>query len=553
MRPYQHLGFDSIFANWELHDILMFVLATGGGKTFTFTEVIREFLRQGKRCMLIAHRTELIEQAWQTLYDAKVMAGIIKAQIKPNYALPTQVCSIQTIARRKKQLLQLPPFNLIVIDEGHHVQDDNQYGAILAMYPDAKVLIVTATPYRLSGDGFLNVVPGKITKLIINATFAELIREGWLVPLRYHIGQQPDLSNVHLQGGEYVEAEAQKAMELVPLVDSYLEHCNGLQGLCFCVNVEHSMSVTDQYNASGIRAAHVDADTPPEERKEILRLYRQGIIRVVCNVAIFTEGTDFPFCQFVQLAAPTKSLSRLFQEIGRGSRPSIRVDEFMTAFARKQAILKSSKPYCLVLDNAGNWKDHPFADEDIDWSIYFAGDWKKKRTKKEDEDEPEYIEVPVYEIEGIDGSGRRKTSDPTEVEGMVLVKVTKEMRANIGAMKHMKEFTRVYEFACNAEKIEKPGYFAYYKYREHCDSNGINIPDAAWRHLKTILVDNIDTAIESFIHTTRGNGKITIPSIDAEVQKIRKRGIHRSFFDQERRKYQAGDRRYNKHALNPLS
>lgn len=542
MRPYQGQGYGAIFSAWDYHDILMFILATGGGKTFTFTEVIRDFVRQSKRVMLIAHRTELIEQAWQTLYDASILAGIIKAGCPKNYDRLVQVCSIQTIVNRKN----LPEPDLIVIDEAHHVQESNTYGGILSRYPAAKVLMVTATPYRLSGDGFVNVHPAKKTHLIVNCTLAELINEGWLVSLQYHIGAIPDLSEVRINKGDYDEDELQKAMELVPLVDSYKIHCYGMQGLCFCVNIAHSINTAKQYNDAGIPAIHIDGSTPADIRKKYLDQYRRREIWVVCNVGIFTEGTDFPFCQFVQLGAPSKSLSKIFQEIGRVTRalPGL-VDSFESANDRKAAILKSQKPFGIVLDNAGTWIEHGFADDPINWEKYFYG-WEKPKKKAKDDQEPEYIEIPIYEVQELDGSGRRTTMNLKEVEGLVLIKVTKEMRVNLHAMKHVKEFDRVYSWACGSPKINKSGYFAYMKYREHCDSNGITIPDIVWKYLKETLVDNIESEIESYLQKCREAGHTTIPSLNHDVEKIRLKGVHKYYLEKEKIKYISGDRSYFK-------
>ncbi len=556
LRPYQGKGKADIFLGWQLYDILMFVLATGGGKTFTFTEIIREFLARGERAMLIAHRTELIEQSWKTLWDAKVVAGIIKSgqkhitivnssgsEVKISVNNPErlcQVCSIQTIARRK----HLPHADLIVIDEGHHVQDDNTYGVILDRYPNAKVLIVTATPYRLSGDGFRFLVKDKETGLIINCTLKELIDEGWLVPLQYHIGSIPDLSSVDLKKGDFEESGLQKVMEMAPLVDSYLMHVRGMQGLCFCVNVAHSEFVCKQYNDAGISAVHIDANTPDDVRREYLKKYRAGLIKIVCNVGIFTEGTDFPGCQFVQLAAPSKSLSKIFQEIGRVTRPLPGiVDLYDTAEERRYYIAVSQKPYGIVLDNAGTWLEHGFADDEVDWRRYFNG-WIKPKEKKGEE--PEYIEIPIFEVMKPDGTGRKTTSIPEEVEGMILIKITKEMRVNLRAMKHIKEFDRLHEFALGCAKITKAGYFAYYRYREHCDSNGIEIPDIAWKYIRERLCDDVEKEVEGYLSKFTQPGQKHLVNIGPDVAKIRLKGVHKWYLQNQWRAYKAGDRSFIK-------
>src|ERR1044072_5029930 len=90
LRDYQLRGFNEIFQGWEVEDIIMFCLATGGGKTVTFTEAIKAILHMGKTVTLVAHREELIAQAWTHLYKNGIVAGLIKAGCKPQPHLPCQ-------------------------------------------------------------------------------------------------------------------------------------------------------------------------------------------------------------------------------------------------------------------------------------------------------------------------------------------------------------------------------------------------------------------------------------------------------------------------------
>lgn len=548
IRPYQNRGMNDIFNAWDFHDIIMFVLATGGGKTFTFTEIIKQFMLQGKRAWLIAHREELISQSWQTLYDAKIMAGVVKADQPTSYNLPAQVMSIQTISRRKN----LPPApDLIVIDEGHHVTEDNTYGKILERYPEAKVLIVTATPYRLSGDGFRFLVKDKETKLIVNCTLKELIEDGWLVPLKYCVGSIPDMSGYELVAGDYKDEDAASAMKMAPIVESYLTHANGKQGICFCVNIEHSKEVCEKYNQAGIPAIHLDANTNKDVRRAILERFKKKEYLVVCNVGIFTEGTDFPNAEFVQLAAPTKSLSKFFQEVGRVTRPLTGILEGLdTAAERIAAIANSMKPYGIVLDNSGMWKEHQrFPDEHIEWEYYFNG-WKQDKKKKNQEEEPEYIEIPVFIVEDPVTGARRRTNKIEEVDGMVLIEMTNEMRRNLKAMKHLQEFDRLYKIGLENSKVNKPGYFAYYKFREHCDSKGIEIEDIAWKYLRETLCDKIEMEINNYIEKAKELGRTVIPSMNSDIADIRTKGVLKFFLKKEWENYKAGTRMPLGHRIN---
>lgn len=530
LRPYQAQGFADIFGAWEENDVVMFVLATGGGKTFTFTEIIRHFYERNFRSMLIAHREELIVQAWDTISTEKMVAGIIKADYPNRHEQPIQVCSIQTLARRKG----LPDFDLIVIDEGHHVTDGNTYGRILAQFPRAKVLIVTATPYRLSGEGFTDIVPGKKTKLIINSTLKQLIEEGWLVPIKYCVGSIPDMSGVPIIRGDYKEDDAKRIMELAPLVESYQDLAAGKSGICYCINVEHSKEVAAAYCAAGISAVHVDAQTPAEHRAQAWEAFRSGEIKVVCNVGILTEGADFPSCDFIQLARPTKSLSMYLQMVGRGTRAVAGlVDLYETADGRRSAISLSSKPNAIVLDNAGCWLDHGFPDDDSDWNYYFNG-WNKNKKQVGD-----IIEIPVYEIEDPDTGARRSTKKINEVAGMILVEITREQKVVLQSTILISEFEKIYRFALNNSfKFKKPGYFAYYRMVDFCNSKNIEMKPEIWLHMQKRLVTEIDSKIDSFLREQQDGRRVVILSMNQIVKEIRETGVNRVFLQSERTAYQ---------------
>jgi superfamily II DNA or RNA helicase len=485
LRPYQKEGFTEIFSSWETDDILMYVSATGSGKTVLFVEVIKRLLFEGKRVMLIAHRQELITQAWQTLYDNHIYAGIIMADYPERFELPVQVCSVQTIARRTI----LPPADYIVIDEGHHATRDNTYGAILKKYGSAKVLAVTATCCRLSGEGFEYLHPYKKTKLILGKSLKELTDEGWLVPLKYFAASIPDLSEVHLKGGEYVEEEARKQMELAPIVESYLEHANGKRGICFAINVEHSIAIAGQYWRAGIPAAHLDANTPNEERKQIFADFKTGKILVVVNVGIVTEGADFPNCEFVQLARPTKSLSLYLQELGRVTRAlSGIIDNAPDQATRINNIAQSKKPFGIVLDCAGCLIDHLGPYWPHDWRRYFLG------TKKEKKIAIETFEMLVFVAEDKNGN-RIRTTKPEEVEGLRLIEITYEEQRKLINITSIKEFDKYYEMYKEMPAIKVPGFKAFYAFTSYCEKKNILMVDEIWNYLYKRLAYDVEAKL----------------------------------------------------------
>lgn len=486
LRKYQADGTTAIFESWKADNKnVMYQLCTGGGKTVLFVGIIKKFIAAGKRVVLLAHREELITQAWNHLYKNNILAGIIKADIKPNYDLPCQVASIQTCARRKK----LPPADLIIFDEAHHCQDDNSYGNLLIdHYPKARVLGVTATPYRLGGKGFTTI----FNQLILGPSFRELIDMGFLCPLEYFLASIPDLTKVSIKGGDYKEDEAEEAMKLAPLVESYTEHCNGMSGVVFAVNVHHSKTIVDQYNDAGIKAAHLDAKTAPEERQGILKAFKEGRIKIVSNVGILTEGFDFPDMQFVQLARPTKSLSLFLQMVGRVTRPdNAAISAATTDEERRVLLAASKKPYGIVLDNAGLYREHGLPDDPIDWERHFIG--RDKKVKKIDQ----IIEMIEFIAEDDDGREIR-TKNPLEIEGLKLIRVDRTIREKIVNLISLKEFDRIFEMfkaISNkpGSKMVKPGFTALNSYKDYCRKNNILMNEVVWEYLmKKLAIEPID-------------------------------------------------------------
>lgn len=543
IRPYQTKAEEDILTAWQSCQRVMFQLPTGGGKTICVTNLIRHLIVQGKRIMFIAHREELISQAWQTFYKNKIVSGIVKSGIEPNWALPVQIGSVQTMTRRKA----LPKADYFIIDEAHHCLEDNSYGRIIKEhYPEAFVLGVTATPYRLGGRGFTKV----FDILIESVQLSDLIQMGYLVPLRYFVSSIPDLTNVKITAGDYAEEQAAKAMGNAPIVESYKEHADGLTGLVFAVTVEHSKKIVEQYTTAGVRAEHVDANTPLDIRRGIFQRLRDRTTLIVVNVGIATEGVDIPNIDFVQLARPTKSLSLFFQMIGRGTRADNEIiKEGNSDEDRRFLISCSSKPHCIILDNAGLWAEHGLPDQPINWQKHFNGYKRPKKTPEE------MIEILEYIAEDEDGRTVR-TKIPKEVEGLKLIEIRKTERDRIVNLTSLKEFDRLYALFKNLPKINKPGFKAYFEYREHCLRNSFLMTDDVWAYLDRRLVGeaaDVERELQSqadkkfeHIMTRYGSNPKDKDFLMANVQKrldkdfadLRRVSVPAGFLKKEKQKYE---------------
>jgi len=337
IRDYQRQGIQEIYEAWKSVRRVMFQMPTGTGKTVLFNRIVKQELERGNTVLIIAHRQELIEQNARRLKDDfQINAGIIMGRHPTNLSLPVQVASIQTLSNR-----DYPSLNpsLIIIDEAHHVVAAS-YIKLLSEYPEARILGVTASPIRLSGEGFTD----SFDTLITSKSIAEFIQDGHLAQIEYRgrkeIWSKLDLSSVSIDNkGDYDPNQLSLRMRqdfvMANLIQSYLSYAKGKKMIVFAVNVEHSEDIVKRYLDEGFAAAHLDAKTNKRKRNEIINEFKTGKIQILSNVNIVSEGFDVPDCEVVQLARPTKSLAMYLQQVGRCMRPS------------------KNKPYSIILDNIG--------------------------------------------------------------------------------------------------------------------------------------------------------------------------------------------------------
>ena len=62
LRPYQKEALDAVENDWASgFPRTLLVLPTGCGKTIVFCKIVEDMVRQGNRCLILAHRGELLE------------------------------------------------------------------------------------------------------------------------------------------------------------------------------------------------------------------------------------------------------------------------------------------------------------------------------------------------------------------------------------------------------------------------------------------------------------------------------------------------------------
>jgi len=363
----------------------LLVLPTGGGKTTIFAYITTEAAKRGNVVFLLCHRAELVKQISMTLgafgQEHQVIAptAIINQTRVAHFAAygrsliqasTVYVASVQTLINKIDGLHHKP--SLIVIDEAHHLTRESTWGRIIAAYPDARLLPVTATPCRLDGKGLGIAHAGYADDIIIGQTMSALIESGHLCDYRAYCPPSAlDLSSVKTTAGDYNKGQLAEAIDKPTITGDAVKHyhrlLSGKRAVVFCVSVAHAEHVAESFTLTGVRAESLDGTLSPDERAARIKRFTDGVTLVLTSCDVISEGFDLPAIEAAILLRPTKSLSLYLQQVGRALRPF------------------PGKKDAVILDHVGALSRHGLPDSDREWTL----DGAKKRGRKSGTDEPD--------------------------------------------------------------------------------------------------------------------------------------------------------------------
>ena len=320
LRKYQQESINSIQEEWNNgRKRTLLVLPTGCGKTVVFTKLAEEMVKQGKRVLILAHRTELLEQASDKLFK---ITGLRTALEKADSTAIGSWCrvsvgSVQTL-QRDKRLNQFPKdyWDVIIVDEAHHILSDG-YMKVMKYFDVANVLGVTATPDRSD----MRNLGSYFESLAYEYSLVQAIKEGYLSKIKaLTIPLSLDLSNVSMSAGDFKASDVGTALDpyLEQIADEMVKQCADRKTVVFLPLVKTSQKFRDILNAKGFRAAEVNGES--KDRAEVLQDFEDDKYNVLCNSMLLTEGWDCPSVDCVVVLRPTKVRALYSQMVGRGTR-----------------------------------------------------------------------------------------------------------------------------------------------------------------------------------------------------------------------------------------
>jgi DNA repair protein RadD len=349
LRPYQRQTLDALY-DWFYKNPSgnpCVVLPTGAGKSHVIASLCEEALAfPDQRILMLTHQKELIEQDVEKLliHYPSAPVGIYSASIGKKEIAPITFAGIQSIRGKASILGSL---SLIIIDECHLVshKEEGTYRTLIQelvqINPALRVVGFTATPWRL-GHGLITDGSALFDAIIQTSSISDLQSQGYLCPLRSKTTVEKLCTDgVHMRGGEFIESELQKAVNIHTTTESVVKEViekakDRNHWLIFCTGVEHARDTCRVLNEQGIISDCVTGETPKNEREQILSSYRNGKIQAITNANVLTTGFDFPGIDLIVMMRPTMSPVLYMQMAGRGLR------------------IQDGKKDCLVLDFAGN-------------------------------------------------------------------------------------------------------------------------------------------------------------------------------------------------------
>jgi superfamily II DNA or RNA helicase len=247
------------------------------------------------------------------------------------------VTNIHQLAERAEGWLKKfdpDAFDLIVVDEGHHNAAPS-WRKVFEAFPEAKVVSLTATPFRADGAE----VEGEV---VYTYRFREAMRRGYIKDIRSENVAPAELYFTY--EGEARHHTLDEVLELreedwfskgvalaeecnVSIVDASIVWLRDLrttgtnhQLIAAACSIDHARQIRALYQERGLEADVIHSRLEPAEKDEILRRLRSGLLDVIVQVAMLGEGFDHPPLSVAAVFRPFRSLSPYIQFVGRAMR-----------------------------------------------------------------------------------------------------------------------------------------------------------------------------------------------------------------------------------------
>lgn len=329
------------------------VLATGLGKTIVMAELVAELIRDGflerGSVLVLAHTLDLVDQLqkafWHQLPSWVATHQLTGAE-KPAHWEGITFATVQTVHHRREEL---PYFDLVLIDEAHHIGSSSYRDVIAALDPPM-LAGVTATPWR--GDDY--DVSEALGPPLVKYGIAEGLQRGFLSEVDYRLlADDIDWSIVQdLSAHRYSLTQLNRRLilptrdeEAAKIIREVFDAEHRRSGIVFSPTIAHAETFAVMLRRYGFRADAILGTVPPRDRDALLSRFKSGHLDIVVTVDLFNEGVDLPDVDVLIFMRSTHSRRIFVQQLGRGLRVSVGKDkvvvlDFVTDLRRVAEVLE---------------------------------------------------------------------------------------------------------------------------------------------------------------------------------------------------------------------
>jgi DNA or RNA helicases of superfamily II len=289
------------------------VFPTASGKSKIIEEDIKVFdTEKNEARYLILVPNTAVKNDWFERIEKSLK--VIKARIE-----------IQTYGFAVRHYSEKPQsfFDYIVVDEAHHAVAPMLKRVIQYYSPDF-LIGLTATDERPDKKRLEDIFGAYKTGLSLE----EAMRKNIIAEANvYRIETNIDLSNVRINGKEYINADLEKTVRvtsrnelIAQVINKYFstKGLENLQGIVFCVNTRHAAEMEKVLQSYGISARAYTNRTANADR--VMEDFREKKVRFLCSCNMISEGWDYPELGILVMARPTLSKVLYLQQLGRGLR-----------------------------------------------------------------------------------------------------------------------------------------------------------------------------------------------------------------------------------------
>ena len=343
-------------------------MPTGSGKTWTTMRIISsKFLENEPTIILwLAYNEELCEQAvdafktiWNRMGDREIPILRFYKHYQPDILELTSrdrdaiiiagIGKLNSAEKSSGRLLTTlaDRVRLVVMDEAHQ--------AVAPVYRSLLEQILDKRPNSVGFIG-LSATPGRSThgsvdpeelprffggnKVTIDSggettPIKRLMRDGYqahphiqIIPAdgmltedeMRRIEQHSDIPEIILQK---IGKDVRRMIRVVGQVEDLIE-AGHKRIIMFAPSVANSRDVSLILSARGHKSFHIDANTPPVDRRNNIKMFKSDIDRVMvmCNYGVLATGFDAPKISAAVIARPTRSSILYSQMAGRAMRGS---------------------------------------------------------------------------------------------------------------------------------------------------------------------------------------------------------------------------------------